>query len=104
MTISESLISLSNYPIPDSTIVKICVIRGLDSTVDFTETSQDYELAEADVYIFLHASPNLSEQEISFSQDDRNRFLSLANDIYGKYDDPKFNGGKYGFVGQEWND
>ena len=104
MTISESLISLSNYPIPNSTVEKICVIRGLDRTAEFTDSSQDYELAEADVYIFLHASPDLKEQEISFSQDDRDRFLILANYIYGKYDDPKFSGVKYGFVGDEWND
>lgn len=104
MTISESLLSLSNYPIPINTIEKICINRGLVYTAEYLATSQSYELAEADVYIFLYTSPDLSEQEVSFSQDDRDRFLSIANTIYGKYDDPKYSGkGKFGFIGDNWN-
>lgn len=104
MTISESLISLSNYPIPVNTIEKICVNRSLDCAADYSGTSQSYELAEADVYMFLYASPDLKEQEVSFSQDDRYRFLNIANSIYGKYDDPKYSGsGKIGYIGENWN-
>ena len=104
MTVSESLLSLSNYPIPENTIEKICINRGLDCASDYDGTSQTYELAEADVYMFLYASPDVSEQEVSFSQDDRDRFLNLANTIYGIYDDPKYSGkGKFGYIGENWN-
>ena len=104
MTISESLLSLSVYPIPANTIEKICVNRSLTSSDTYAGTSQNYELAEADVYMFLYTSPDISEQEVSFSQSDRERFLNMANVIYGTYSDSKYSGkGVFGYKGDNWN-
>lgn len=104
MTISESLLALSTYPIPVNTIEKICVNREQVSGDDYIGTSENYELAEADVYLFLFTAPDLKEQEVSISQGDRDRFLNLANSIYSKYDDSKYSGkGKFGYIGENWN-
>lgn len=103
MTISESLLSLSLYPISNNTIEKICINRGLNSGDVYSESTESYELAEADVYLFLHTSPDIKEQEVSFSQDDRDRFLNIANNIYSKYNDSKYTGkGKFGYKGESF--
>lgn len=107
MTISEALKSINNYPIQDSTVEMICTIRELDSTSDFTTsvyTSEEYQLAKADVYKYLYSVPNISEQGISFSIQERDDFLSIANSIYLKYgeDENVTGGGTYGEKGEEW--
>lgn len=107
MLISESLKTINSYPIPDLTIEKVGIDRGLTITDEYTAAvavTQSYELATADVYMWLYAAPNVKEQEISFSSDDRDKFFNLANLIYGKYGDAKYSGkGKFGFKGDKWN-
>lgn len=106
MTILDALKSVTNYPIQDNTIEKICVIRGLVSSTTLTleiAKSEAYELAEADIYLFLYTAPSVSEQEVSFNMQDRNSFLSLANKIYSKYGDANFSGNSFGFIGENFN-
>lgn len=106
MTIAESLLSISTYPIPDATVEKICIERGITHTADFlaaTAGTEAYQLATADVYLFLYTAPNLKEQQVSFSYSERNDFLSIANTIYGRYDDDKFSAIRYGFQGESYN-
>ena len=106
MTLLESLQELTQYPIPDNTVEKYCIVRGLTSsdTFDITIAESDaYRLATADLYLWLYTSPDIREQEINFTQADRDNFLKLANLIYSDLDDPKFFGRKLGFAGENYN-
>ena len=107
MTIQEALISINLYPIPVNAIDKIIIDRGLDGTADYDSTisgTEIYELATADVYLWLYTSQSVKEQQISFTIDERDNFLYMANLIYSKYDDPKFTGTSYGYIGENFND
>lgn len=109
MTISQALISLNTFPIPDLFIDKVGIERGLVITDDYTleiGQSKSFELATADVYMYLYTQlSSLKEQEVSFGQDaaTKENFFSLANAIYAKYGDPKFSGINYGFIGENFN-
>jgi len=109
MTISEALISINSFPIPSSLIEKIGIDRELTITADYTlsvSQEQSYELAIADVYMWLYGQPVLKEQEISISQGDsiKKGFFDIANKIYKKYGDEKYTGkGTYGYVGDSFN-
>ena len=103
MTIYQALASVTNYPIPALLIERVGVDRGLTITEDYTGLNQSIELAMADVYMFLYGAPDLKEQEVSITQADRDNYLKMANQIYGKYDDPNFSGIRYGFIGESLN-
>ena len=108
MLVSEALQSINSFPIPDLTIQKIGVDRGLDVTTEYTSAvsiSEEFELATADIYMWLYGQPSFGEQEISVSQQEKIKqgFFDIANGIYNKYGDPKATGGKYGFTGDKWN-
>ncbi len=106
MTVNEALLQLSNYPIPDKTIEKYIVVRGLISGDLFDSVmaeSEAYKLVEADIYNWLYTSPDLVEQEINFTQPERDNFLRLANSSYALYDDSKYTGTNFGFVGEDFN-
>lgn len=109
MTISQALLSINTYPIPDLFIEKVGVERGLTITDTYTlaiSSTEAFELATADIYMYLYTQlSNLSEQEVSFGQDatTKENFFSLANSIYAKYNDPKLSGLRYGFVGESFN-
>jgi len=108
MTILESLLADSIFAIPDKAIEKICIKRGLVSTDLFTlilESTKEYQLATADLLVWLHDAPSFVEQEvgqnnaIAIKQD----MMDRANRIYGLYEDSKFSGQKIGFIGENWN-
>jgi len=103
MTIYQALTSVTNYPVPALFIERVGIDRGLNITEDYTGLNQSIELAIADVYLYLYTSPDLKEQEVSITQSDRDNYLKLANQIYGKYDDPKFTGIRYGYIGESFN-
>ena len=110
MTISESLISLNSFPIPSSLIEKVGIERELTIKKDYTlavSQSQDYKIANTNIYLLQTKKPILKEQEVSISQDTeiKQQFLDDANAIYKKYDDDKYSGkGTYGFLGESFND
>ena len=106
MTVQESLQSLTQYPVSDKAIARICLVRGLDVSSEITlnvATSKEFELACADVYMYVVASPSLKEQEVSMTLRDSKWLKRLADSIYGKYGDPAFDGGVYGHIGDDWN-
>jgi len=109
MTISQALISINSFPIPSLFIEKVGVDRELTITDEYTKViseAQNYRLATADVYVWLFGHVNMSEQEVSFSQQQeiKQGFLSIANDIYLEFDDPKYTGkGTFGYIGDDFN-
>lgn len=108
MTILEALQSFNVYPIPVKTVDRICIERGLTSSDDYTisiSASQAFELAGADMLVWLHDAPSLVEQAVGINNaiNIKQDMLRRANAIYAKYDDPKFTGGTFGLVGEDWN-
>jgi hypothetical protein len=106
MTIAESLAALNAYPIQANFIESTCLKRGLTSTgtlIQGTFALQSYNLAIADVLVWLYNAPNLGEQQISISLQERRNLLERANKIYGLYEDEEATGGVCGFVGESFN-
>lgn len=106
MTIAESLATLSAYPILSSFIESTCLRRGLTSTetmIQGTFALQSYNLAVADILTWLYSAPNLGEQQISISLQERANLLDRANKIYATYEDGAGAGGICGFVGESLN-
>jgi hypothetical protein len=107
MTILESLSTLVAYPIPTLLLGRVCTKRALTETETYTitiEQSDAYQLAMADVYMWMFGAPDLKEQDISITPAERDNYLALANTIYGALDAVEFTGDVYGFVGEEFND
>lgn len=107
MTTAESLSILSTYPISELVVEKLCIQRGLDSSLDITQeilNSMPYELVTADIYRYLAITPSIREQEVTFtvSAEDRKRLMYLADEIYQKYNDPLFSGSVYGYQGESF--
>jgi hypothetical protein len=109
MTIAEALSSSNIYPIPVLAIEKICLDRDLIPSTTYTKVigiSQSFELAIADVLMYLHDSPSIVEQEMGINNaiSIKREMMDRANKIYGKYDDSKYcGGGVIGFIGENWN-
>jgi hypothetical protein len=109
MTVLEALSTLNSFPVPDLAIEKVCLDRELELNGTYTKLvgeSQGFELATADLYVWLANTPNIVEQAvgISNSAETKKELMDQANQIYGKYDDVKFTGITYGFVGENFND
>ncbi len=76
MTIAESLQGITMYPIPQATLESIAVARGIAIDQTVTQTilkSGNYNLAKADVLIWLSFAPNISQggQNYSFTDEQR---------------------------------
>jgi len=107
ITVKLALANISGYPIPDEVIEKTTIDRELVLTDNYTMTirqSKNFELATADLYMWLYTSPDFKEQEISFTQSERANFLLLANKLYLQHGDANLVGGTYGFIGENYND
>lgn len=112
MTISvlESLIGLTGYPIPMRTVLTIAIRRGLDieeqmELGEATEAlvSRPFRLAEADLLMWLYRAPNVSQggQSYNFTDTQREDFRRRAQAIYdsiGGSSDRKSNV-RYGYKG-----
>jgi hypothetical protein len=108
MTNLDAILSISIYPIPVNTVERYCVDRGIVSSIDYTKEigiSKEFELITADVYDYLSEYFDIKEQDSSINGDVnlRDIFRKKANEIYAKYEDPKFKGQTIGFVGEDWN-
>lgn len=108
MTIEESLQAENTYPIDSLYIQKICLDRDLVFDADYTKVigqSKEYRLALADTYFYLSKHPSITEQKTSINNTEgiKQDYLDKANEIYNEYDDPKFTGDRYGFIGEDYN-
>ena len=107
-TVCELLRSVTNFPVPTSTIEALALKRGLDlgENAD-TEmvSSREYLLTEADIYRWLYLVANMSQggQSYNFTSEDKERFKAEANRAYRLFgeDDKLLKGSsvKYGYKG-----
>ena len=105
MTIAESLMCLTKINI-DDIIEKVCIDRGLDSTMDYDATWKDsisYQLAKADIFMELYSIADIKEQDITITLPQRTYFFDQAQKLYSQYEESSFTGEIFGFVGSKFN-
>lgn len=91
MNILEALKSKVSYPVKDNTLSGILIERGLSDSTEFDQTiatGKAFELAKADLYIYLVSGTNISESGYSVSLTDKSNLMKLASAIYSKYGEP----------------
>ena len=88
MTNLEAINSVTSYPISDNTARRILTKRGLNAVEEFSQAiaiSQEFELAEADVYLHLVSGANIAEGGYQVSLTDKSNLMKLASGIYQKW-------------------
>lgn len=108
MTILEALQSINTYPVDELYLQKVCLDRMLTYTETYTKTigdSEAFRLATADTWFWLGHHPSIVEQEVGINNAIaiKEKMLENADKIYGEYDDPKYSGRTYGYVGESFN-
>ncbi len=106
MTIRESLLAVSAYPIPMRTIEATATRRGVDldgyADSDYM-ASAPYRLAVADLYVWLFFAPNVEQggQAYSFTTAQREWWKKQAMAIYGELDEDALSAltTRYGYMG-----
>jgi|GEM_PF-1808825 hypothetical protein len=92
MTVLEAIKSTVAKHLQDhldaNTFERILTDRGLSAAADYGDSSEEFELAKADVYITLITVPNISEGGYRISITEKKELRKLANDIYRKYNEP----------------
>jgi hypothetical protein len=90
MTVNEALRGINAYPVPTRTLGEICERRGLSldeeaSVALLTEAS--FQLAKADVLLWLSYAPNVSQggQSYSFSDDQREQMRGQASGLFNEF-------------------
>lgn len=92
MLVSEVI---KSYPaltdVNTNLITKVCLERNLTPGDSYAASMrQSTELAVADLYVEVAASPDFREGDLSIKQASE-KLLARANAIYQKYDDPAGN-------------
>ena len=87
VTVLESLKGVNAYPIPLRTLTTIADKRGLSLTTEATQEvqkSREYNLAVADLLLWLSVAPDVSQggQSYSFTDEQRREFRNRANSLY----------------------
>lgn len=88
MTILEAIKEAIGYPISDNRAEMTLTKRGLSKTATATQavlTGKAFELATADLMIWLITAPNVSEGGYSLSVSDKSTLKSIASGIYSKW-------------------
>ena len=86
-TVLESPKGVNAYPIPLRTLTSVAGKRGLQLTADATQEiqkSKAYNLAVADLLMWLSDAPDISQggQSYSFTDEQRKEFRNRANSLY----------------------
>ena len=87
----ESLKGVSAYPIPLRTLVETAEKKGLDLDGEATAevlTGKAYNLARADLFLWLSFAPDISQggQSFSFTDEQRTRLRNQAKTLYGEFE------------------
>lgn len=107
MQVINVIKSLTYYPIPQNVVEKISTERGLSLADEFSieiGKSVEYKNTIADVYKWLSLAPSsISENgvAISFTDEDKRRFIELANELYAETGEELIKC-KYGYKGSRF--
>lgn len=91
LTILDALKGLTAYPIPLRALAEIAEGRGVALHEEATEealSGKAYNLAKADVFLWLFSAPNITQggQSYSFSDAQRTEFKNRAHRLFSEYD------------------
>lgn len=103
---ADALKGINAYPIPQRTIEEIALRRGCALSDEMTReslTGAPFNLAKADLLIWLSLAPNITQGGISYSFTDeqRTKFRNQANDLYRDFGNDDLGASKpsYGYKG-----
>lgn len=106
VTVLDALKGINAYPVPLRTLQQVATRRGLAPDAEMTPemfSGKAYELATADVLIWLSEAPDVSQggQSYSFTDEQRARLRRRASGIYGEYGEAEAAGlgSTYGYKG-----
>lgn len=89
--VTETLKGVSAYPVPLRTLWETAEKRGLDLDGEATEDvlkSKPYNLAKADIFLWLSFAPDISQggQSFSFTDEQRTRLRAQAKALYSEFE------------------
>lgn len=89
-TILEALKGVNAYPVPIRTFDEVAVRRGIDLTSEVTRdvmAEPGYNLAAADILMWLSFAPSISQggQSFSFTDEQRMQFRNRARSLYDEF-------------------
>jgi hypothetical protein len=88
MTILEAIKESVGYPISDNRAQMTLIKRGLTGSNEANQdvlNSREFELATADLMMWLITAANVSEGGYSISVSDKKTLKDIASGIYSKY-------------------
>ena len=85
MTNLDALQASCNYPIDTAKSQKLLIDQGIDPNGAYTGLNEPFELATANLYVFLLTSANITEGGYQVSMTDKSNMKSLASAIFSKY-------------------
>lgn len=88
----DSLKAVNAYPIPLRTLDETAVRRGVFLTAEATQEAlldKAYNLAKADLLLWLSYAPNISQggQSYSFSEEQRKQLKNEAYALYNEFEE-----------------
>lgn len=89
-TVLESLKGVNAYPVPLRTLTEIAERRGISLTGEATQEclkGKAYNLAVADLLLWLSLAPNVTQggQSFSFTDEQRMQFRNRANALFDEF-------------------
>lgn len=90
VTILDALRGVNAYPVPMRTLVETGTSRGLDLAMEADADvlrGKAYNLAVADILLWLSIAPNVTQggQSYSFSDEQRLQLRNRANALYSEH-------------------
>lgn len=108
LTILDALKAITMYPIPKSTIEEVVTRRGGDLSAAAPATtlnSEWFNLAKADLLVWLTFAPNISQggQSYSLTDEQRKFYRKEADKLYRKFGESEkaTQAVKYGYKGSK---
>lgn len=105
-TLLESLKGVNAYPVPMRTLDEVATRRGVSLASEATQadlTGKAYNLAKADLLLWLANAPNVSQggQSYSFSEEQIKLFRNEAYTLYDEFEEDEADKPKpvYGYKG-----
>lgn len=101
----DALKGLTAFPLPSRSVEWVAAKRGLNIEAEATQevlTGKEFNLACADLYLWLYTAPNVSQggQTYSFSLEQRTHFRNEAQRLFDLYA-PKEVKPVYGYKGSK---
>lgn len=104
MTTLEALKGINSYPIPQRTLDEVATRRGLELTSEVSTEilrSKEYNLAYADLLLWLSFAPQVTQggQSYNFTDEQRLQFRNRASELFEEFEDESARKPRYGYKG-----